>query len=112
MDIIGCRFQEVIDQQKKYMARVSNLYRERVRSIRTVLFLIVSVSLLSGETVPALHLTITELYMNNKYLYLHLQPGHHRNPKNWSPLMLQQEQKKKVTCSKKSQAQCYLVKCG
>ena len=34
------------------MARVSDLYRERVRSIKTVLFFIVSVSLLSGETVP------------------------------------------------------------
>ena len=52
MDIIGCRFQEVIDQQKKHMRRVSNVYRERVRSIKTVLFFIVSVSLLSGETVP------------------------------------------------------------
>ena len=37
---------------KKHMARVSDLYRERVRSIKTVLFFIVSVSLLSGETVP------------------------------------------------------------
>ena len=52
MDIIGCRFQEVMYQQKKHMARVSDLYRERVRSIKTVLFFIVSVSLLSGETVP------------------------------------------------------------
>ena len=52
MDIIGCRFQEVMYQQKKHMARVSDLYRERVRSIKTVLFSIVSVSLLSGETVP------------------------------------------------------------
>ena len=34
------------------MAKVSDLYRERVRSIKTVLFFIVSVSLLSGETVP------------------------------------------------------------
>ena len=33
------------------MARVSDLYRERVRSIKTVLFFIVSVSLLSGEAV-------------------------------------------------------------
>ena len=39
---------------KKHMARVSVLYRERVRSIKTVLFFIVSVSLLSGETVPTL----------------------------------------------------------
>ena len=37
---------------KKHMARVSDLYRERVRSIKTVLFFIVSASLLSGETVP------------------------------------------------------------
>ena len=37
---------------KKHMARVSDLYRERVRSIKTVLFFIMSVSLLSGETVP------------------------------------------------------------
>ena len=37
---------------KKHMARVSGLYRERVRSIKTVLFFIVSVSLLSGEAVP------------------------------------------------------------
>ena len=37
---------------KKHMARVSDLYRERVRSIKTVLFFIVSVSLLTGETVP------------------------------------------------------------
>ena len=37
---------------KKHMARVSDLYRERVRSIKTVLFFIVSVSLLSGKTVP------------------------------------------------------------
>ena len=50
MDIIGCRFQEVIDQQKKHMRRVSNVYRERVRGIKTVLFFIGS--LLSGETVP------------------------------------------------------------
>ena len=35
---------------KKHMGRVSNLYRERVRSIKTVLFFM-SVSLLSGETV-------------------------------------------------------------
>ena len=52
MDIIGCRFQEVMYQQKKHMAKASDLYRERIRSIKTVLFFIVSVSLLSGETVP------------------------------------------------------------
>ena len=39
---------------KKHMARVSNLYLERVRSIKTVLFFIVSVSLLSGETLPTI----------------------------------------------------------
>ena len=37
---------------KEHMARVSDLYRERVRSIKTVLFFIVSVSLLPEETVP------------------------------------------------------------
>ena len=37
---------------KKHMARVSDLYGERFRSIKTVLFFIVSVSLLSGEAVP------------------------------------------------------------
>ena len=36
---------------KKHMARVSDLYRERVKSVKTVLFFIVSVSLLSVETV-------------------------------------------------------------
>ena len=46
-------FQEVIDQCKRHMARVCNLYRERVTGIKTVLFLIVaSASLSSGETVP------------------------------------------------------------
>ena len=39
-------------QKKKHMARVCDLHRERVKSIKTVLFFIVSVSLLSGETVP------------------------------------------------------------
>lgn len=34
--------QEVIDQHKKHMARVCNLYQERVTSIKTVLFLIVA----------------------------------------------------------------------
>ena len=37
---------------KKHMARVSDLYGERFRSIKTVLFFIVSVSLLFGEAVP------------------------------------------------------------
>ena len=46
-------FQKVIYQHKKNMARVCNLYRERDRSIKIVLFLIVgSESLSSGETVP------------------------------------------------------------
>ena len=46
-------FQKVIYQHKKHMERVCNLYRERDRSIKIVLFLIVgSVSLSSGETVP------------------------------------------------------------
>ena len=39
-------------KKKKHMARVSDLYGERFRSIKTVLFFIVSVSLLSGEAVP------------------------------------------------------------
>ena len=39
---------------KKHMARVRDLHRERVRSIKTVLFFIVSVSLLSGEAVPTM----------------------------------------------------------
>ena len=46
-------FQKVIYQHKKHMEIVCNLYRERDRSIKIVLFLIVgSVSLSSGETVP------------------------------------------------------------
>ena len=46
-------FQKVIYQHRKHMERVCNLYRERDRSIKIVLFLIVgSVSLSSGETVP------------------------------------------------------------
>ena len=45
--------QEVLNQRKQHMARVCNLYRERVRSNKTVLFLIVaSMSLSSGETLP------------------------------------------------------------
>ena len=48
------------------MARVSDLYRERFRSIKTVLFFIVSVSLLSGEAVPT---TVTKInsYGRNSY---------------------------------------------
>ena len=43
----------MICQHKKHMERVCNLYRERDRGIKIVLFLIVgSVSLSSGETVP------------------------------------------------------------
>ena len=67
MDIIGCRFQEVMYQQKKHMARVSDLYRERVRSIKTVMFFIVSVSLLSGETVPTRR-PVKPMLQNNLYL--------------------------------------------
>ena len=52
MDIIGCRFKIVIDQKKKHMTRVCNLFRARVRSNKTILFFIVRVSLLSGGTVP------------------------------------------------------------
>ena len=53
MGIIGCRFHEVIDQQKSTWREFGNLYSERVRSIKTVLFFIVNVSLLSRETVPS-----------------------------------------------------------
>ena len=66
MDIIGCRFQEVMYQQKKHMARVSDLYRERFRSIKTVLFFIVSVSLLSGEAVPTVLTRKTVLILELK----------------------------------------------
>ena len=53
---------------KKHMARVSDLYRERVRSIKTVLFFIVSVSLLSGETctVPTFNLKLNSHQIANK----------------------------------------------
>ena len=66
MDIIGCRFQEVMYQQKKHMAKVSDLYRERIRSIKTVLFFIVSVSLLSGETVPTTERLSITFTLNGK----------------------------------------------
>ena len=46
-------------QKKRHMARVSDLYGERFRSIKTVLFFIVSVSLLSGEAVPTVCSIIT-----------------------------------------------------
>ena len=52
---------------KKHMARVSDLYRERVRSIKTVMFFIVSVSLLSGETVPTRR-PVKPMLQNNLYL--------------------------------------------
>ena len=46
-------FQEVIDQQKKkHMARVCDLYRERVRGSKTVLLFILSLRSLFEETVP------------------------------------------------------------
>ena len=66
MDIIGCRFQEVMYQQEKHMAKVSDLYRERIRSIKTVLFFIVSVSLLSGETVPTTERLSITFTLNGK----------------------------------------------
>ena len=53
MDIIGYRFQEVMYQQKSTRRElVIFTERELVRSIKTVLSFIVSVSLLSGEAVP------------------------------------------------------------
>ena len=45
------------------MARVCNLYWERVRSIKTVLFLIIASASLSGETVP------TDLWGKRTYKY-------------------------------------------
>ena len=51
----GCyrmSFQKVIYQNKKHMAGVCNLYQERVRRIKTVLFLIIASMTLTGETVP------------------------------------------------------------
>ena len=46
-------FQEEMNQHKKLMVRVCNLHRERVRSIKTIFFLIAaSMSLSSEETVP------------------------------------------------------------
>ena len=53
-------------QQKKRMAKVSDLYRERIRSIKTVLFFIVSVSLLSGETVPTTERLSITFTLNGK----------------------------------------------
>ena len=46
-------FQEEMNQHKKLMVRVCNLQREKVRSIKTIFFLIAaSMSLSSEETVP------------------------------------------------------------
>ena len=46
-------FQEEMNQHKKLMVRVCNLHREKVRSIKTIFFLIAaSMSLPSEETVP------------------------------------------------------------
>ena len=46
-------FQEEMNQHKKLMVRVCNLHREKVRSIKTIFFLIAaSMSLSSEETVP------------------------------------------------------------
>ena len=45
-------FQKVIYQNKTHMAGVCNLYQERVRRIKTVLFLIIASMTLTGKTVP------------------------------------------------------------
>ena len=46
-------FQEEMNQHKKLIVRVCNLHREKVRSIKTIFFLIAaSMSLSSEETVP------------------------------------------------------------
>ena len=46
-------FQEEMNQHKKLMVRVCNLHREKVRSFKTIFFLIAaSMSLSSEETVP------------------------------------------------------------
>ena len=66
------------------MARVSDLHRERVRSIKTVLFFIVSVSLLCGETVPT--------YPSNNFTKINLsvqqflikQIGKKKTPQKWT----------------------------
>ena len=53
MDIIGCHFKKRSISTKKHMVRVCNLYREKVRSIKTIFSLIVaSMSLSPEETVP------------------------------------------------------------
>ena len=64
MDIIGCHFKKCLISEKKHMVRVCNLYRERIRSIKTVLFFIVRVSLLheSRETVLTSYWTLLSLH--------------------------------------------------
>ena len=52
VDIIRCRFKIVIDQHKMHMARVCNLQQNRFRSIKTVVCIVVSVSLLFALLVP------------------------------------------------------------
>ena len=69
----------MIDQQKKAHGKSCNLYLERVRSIKTVLFFIVSASLLSGETV----LTC----INNNFSLRHLDVHVHRRAKLWVGLL-------------------------
>ena len=53
MDIIGCRFQEVMYQQKSTWRELV-IFTERELEVlkQFCMFFIVSVSLLSGETVP------------------------------------------------------------
>ena len=62
MDIIGCHFKKCLISEKMHMARVCNLYPERIRSIKTVLFFIVRVSLLSKETVLTSYWTLLSLH--------------------------------------------------
>ena len=71
--------QEVMDQQKKAHGKSCNLYLERVRSIKTVLFFIVSMSLLSGETVPTC--------INNNFSLRHLDVHVHCRAKLWVGLL-------------------------
>ena len=67
-------FQEEMNQHKKLMVRVCNLHREKVRSIKTIFFLIAaSMSLSSEETVPKKWrpcqdkiMTITEATVENQ----------------------------------------------
>ena len=62
MDIIGCHFKKCSISEKKHMVGVCNLYRERIKSIKTVLFFIVRVSLLSRETVLTSYWTLLSLH--------------------------------------------------